>query len=369
MPAHYAVRRERAAPRYTIRRREIAAPRERQVAPAFVERVQAPRHIVNVREQRSPFIQYVRAPRAERRTVYVRREIAPAVAYHPTYLTGRVVRVRRNYVVLRPPVGEAITVACACYRHYRHYRTGSYATVPAMYRNGTYVAYPYHAPSNVYYAASPYYGSWDNDGDENDNDDGYYNSAPYYYNYGQPYYGNGGYYNNVPYYGQSPYYDQSPYDNCLWSDNDGDEGPYCAQQSGYYTGYPYNASPYNGYPYSAGYPYDTGYPNNGYPYGTAYPYGNDPYGSTYPYGGSPYGMYSGYGYGTPYAPQQVQGIVIAKTGSIIMLLGANGLKPIMVDAGPALQNGLSANGPIAAGQVVDAYGYYSGDTFIATMLV
>jgi hypothetical protein len=74
-------------------------------------------------------------------------------------------------------------------------------------------------------------------------------------------------------------------------------------------------------------------------------------------------------YGSPYAPQQVQGLVVAKTGSILMVLGANGLKPIIVDAGPAMQGGYAVNGPVAVGQVIDAYGYYTGNTFMATALM
>jgi hypothetical protein len=40
-----------------------------------------------------------------------------------------------------------------------------------------------------------------------------------------------------------------------------------------------------------------------------------------------------------------------------------------VNEQPAMQNGYAVNGPVAVGQVVDAYGYYSGDTFVATALM
>jgi hypothetical protein len=69
-----------------------------------------------------------------------------------------------------------------------------------------------------------------------------------------------------------------------------------------------------------------------------------------------------------YAPQQVQGLVVAKTGTTLMVLGANGTQPIFVNAAPALQNGNAFNGPVAVGQIVDAIGYYNGDTFVATAL-
>jgi hypothetical protein len=78
-----------------------------------------------------------------------------------------------------------------------------------------------------------------------------------------------------------------------------------------------------------------------------------------------YASYSPYG---AYAPQQVQGIVIGRSGDNLMVLGANGT-PTFVYAAPALQSGYTVNGPIRPGQIIDAYGYYSGGTFIATSLV
>jgi hypothetical protein len=310
---HYSAHRTYSAPHY---RHEVMRQRFGQSAP-FMERARvAPR---TIRAKTAPFVQYVPMPRHERkyaaapavvrsplmRAVYPPR-VRRTVAYHPAYLTGRVVSIRRNVVVLQPPTGSAIPVSCNCYDRFR---TGSYVTVPAVYSNGSYSAYPY---SPQYYPQvaqwySNYYGTpatyvngyyvpqsayaatsiWDNDAD------GYNNTYP------QPYYGN-----------YSQYYaNSSPYDNCMWSDNDGDENSYCAA------------------PQTAGY------------------------------------------YGSPYAPQQVQGLVVAKTGSILMVLGANGLKPIIVDAGPAMQGGYAVNGPVAVGQVIDAYGYYTGNTFMATALM
>jgi hypothetical protein len=82
------------------------------------------------------------------------------------------------------------------------------------------------------------------------------------------------------------------------------------------------------------------------------------------YNGVPYGA-AATPYGA-YAPQQVQGLVVAKSGSMLMLLGANGMQPIFVNAAPALDNGFALNGPVAVGQFVDAVGFYNGDTFMAT---
>jgi hypothetical protein len=64
----------------------------------------------------------------------------------------------------------------------------------------------------------------------------------------------------------------------------------------------------------------------------------------------------------------VQGVVIGRSGDTLMLLGANGT-PTFVYAAPALQSGYTVNGPIQAGQIVDAYGYYNGSTFVATALL
>jgi hypothetical protein len=53
---------------------------------------------------------------------------------------------------------------------------------------------------------------------------------------------------------------------------------------------------------------------------------------------------------------------------MLMVLGSSGT-PTFVYAAPALQSGFTANGPVAPGQIIDAYGYYSGNTFIATAIV
>ena len=71
---------------------------------------------------------------------------------------------------------------------------------------------------------------------------------------------------------------------------------------------------------------------------------------------------------TPYAPAQVQGVVVGSSGSTLMVLGGNGLKPILVNDAPALQNGLAFSGQPAVGRLVNAYGFYQGDTFVATAI-
>ena len=50
-----------------------------------------------------------------------------------------------------------------------------------------------------------------------------------------------------------------------------------------------------------------------------------------------------------------------------MVLGANGLNPILVNDAPALASGNAFAQP-QLGRLVDAIGYYQGNTFVATAL-
>jgi hypothetical protein len=370
-PVHYATPARvthHAAPAH------FAAParREHAAAPApFVQRVAPQRTTHQARATTTaPFVQYVRtaphvqherstrtviAPRLER-SVYASRGHAIPVVYHPRYVVGRVARVRSNEVVIDPPAGTPIVV--------RDVIIG--AAAPAI-PVGTYVTLPVTYTNGYYAYAPPAYGGYNYD----------YGYAPQYdYAYAPPIYCNGnsstalyaallpavvgiltgngssfssndltslalgtaaganncvaytpgGYYTPgyaapidygynapavtqaVPYYAPSVY--ATPYDNCLAGDEDGDE--MCAPATGY-----------------------------------------------------TYDNYSAYG---AYAPQQVQGVVIGRTGDLLMVLGASGT-PTYVYAAPALQSGYAINGPIQPGQIIDAYGYYSGNTFIATALV
>lgn len=69
-----------------------------------------------------------------------------------------------------------------------------------------------------------------------------------------------------------------------------------------------------------------------------------------------------------YAPSQVQGVVVGSSGSTLMVLGSNGMKPVLVNDAAALSNGLAFSGQPAAGRLVTAYGFYDGNTFVATAL-
>src|SRR5581483_6702899 len=60
---------------------------------------------------------------------------------------------------------------------------------------------------------------------------------------------------------------------------------------------------------------------------------------------------------TPYAPAQVQGVVVGTSGSTLMVLGSNGLNPVLVNDAPALQDGLALSGQPAVGRLISAYGF------------
>jgi hypothetical protein len=276
------------------------------------------------------------------------------IAYHPAYLAGRVVSVTRQRIILDPPVGSPVVVRDIAIADPAAYiPVGTYVTLPVSYNNGyysvysqpTYNGYAYAPPAYCYGPSSTLYAALipavigalsGNSAGLNSTDlaalaltaaSGSSSCASYPGSYGSPLpyavpvtYGDSVYAVPQTYAGTSypvdTYYNDSyaayptPYD-CAWSDddNDGDGGCVAPQQ-------------------------------------TAFAY-------------SPYAAYT---------PQQVQGLVIAKTGSMLMVLGANGTQPVFVNAAPALSNGYALNGPVAVGQIVDAIGYYNGDTFIATAL-
>lgn len=360
--------REARAPRMYAAPHAFMAPRRevREVRTLPVQRRFARRAQV-VRSRFAPFVQYAHVmPHRARvraiiasplmRAVYVPRRRISAMLYHPALLTGRVMEIRRNQLVLQPLTGSRIVVN-RYIPNYRRYRVNQFATVPAVYNGAGSYAYacsPQYYPQVAQYYAN-YYGTQvayvNGCYVPQTAQTAYYNDAyapSYGYGYAQPY----------PY--ASTY--GTPYDSCMWSsdeDNDGDG--YCGADGG---------AQYNAYPSGYGAYGNTGYPD---PYGyNRYPspYGYNGYPDTGGYNGypvnGPYGAYGQYG---GYAMQQVQGLVVAKTGTTLMVLGGNGLKPIFVNAGPAIQSGYAVNGPVAVGQVINAYGFYSGDMFVATALI
>jgi hypothetical protein len=67
---------------------------------------------------------------------------------------------------------------------------------------------------------------------------------------------------------------------------------------------------------------------------------------------------------TPYYNAQIQGVVVAATGPTMLLLTPS-LQPVFVNISPAEQFG-SVQAGLRPGTFVDAYGYYNGNTFVAT---
>ena len=285
------------------------------------------------------------------RAAYAARARTIPVAYHPAYLAGRVIRVTEREVVLQPPTGTPLTV------YYEGVPNptavlpvGDYVTVPATYSNGvydlytspTYMGYNYTTPQYCYAPSSTLYtallptvlGALTGGQQMNATDLAAVAASAL---------ASGSYGNSCTAY----------------------------PPAGYAPSYPVNYAP--SYPapvsYAPSYPVTyatTAYPTSGYGYGT--PYDNCVWtdsGTCAPVQPA----YSSYGPYGAYAPQQVQGLVIGKTGNMLMVVGANGSSPTFVDASAAMQNGYTVNGPVAVGQVIDAYGFYNGNTFYATTLV
>ena len=372
-----APRRTFAMPVHREQRAQVhAMPRERFVNKApFVQRI-TPRRIEARENNRTgaPFREVVRlrSPRVTRFTTVrqvvssplMRAVNAPRtrmrVVYHPAYLTGRVIRIRRRIVVLQPPFGQQIFVnAAALPRPVAYLPVNSYVTVPVTYANGMYSLYtpPGYAYNAYGYNGYPYAG---------------YNG--YAYPYGAGAYCNGG--SSLMYAALLPTVLSAISGGGNLNPSDLASLALTAVASGSSSCYPgydpygaYGAAPvYNNYPgnYSP-YPVYNSYSEYG---SYATPYDNCAWGDN---GGDESNCATNFGGGYPgyggYGLQQMQGLVVGRTGSMLMVLTGNGMSPTFVNAAPAFQNGYSVNGPVAVGQVIDAYGFYNGNTFVATSIV
>lgn len=304
------------------------------------------------------------------RTAFASRTRTIPVVYHPRYLVGRVRSIRRNVIVIDPPTGSPVFVRNVAVEGVPAVPVGSVVTLPVTYINGM---YQYVAPQ---YAYSPQYGYSPN-----------YGYTPQYdYAYAPPVYCNGN--SSTALYaallpavvgmltGNGSNLNSSDLASLALGAAGGAGNCMTYAPNAYY-GQQYVNAPVNyGYaaPVSYAVPvttYDTSY--NAPYYATPYDnclYSGDEDGDENGCASTPY-MYNGntsYSPYAPYTPQQVQGVVIARSGDTLMVLGSSGT-PTFVYAAPALQSGYTVNGPIQPGQIVDAYGYYSGNTFIATALV
>ena len=300
----------------------------------------------------APFAQVIR-PRGEGRRL--------------DYLSGKVVKVDNDAVVLENPLGQTFVVRGWHGRHNKHW-ADRVLSMPVVYQNGAYYVYQ---PSLVEVAPAAYTSSV--------YPAGYGYVAPYSY---APSYG------YAPAYGYAPdYAASSALSNVLSSVLGGSQSSLTnSLLTNYLASYLVSSiggSGSNYAPaYNAGYAAPIGYvsPDTSYAYPAtyssplAYNYPmtcvyNDPYGgSSYDPSCAPVATQTYYTSPTAYAPSQVQGVVVSSSGSSLMVLGANGLKPIIVNDAPALESGYAINGQPQVGRLISAYGFYQGNTFVATAL-
>lgn len=297
------------------------------------------------------------------------RDRAIPVVYHPRYVAGRVASVRNNVVVVDPPAGDPIVI--------RNVVVGSSAPVIPV---GTYVTMPVTYTNGYYTYAPPVYADYNYNYD--------YGYAPQYqYAYAPPMYCNGD--SSTALYaallpavvgmltGSGSSYGSNDLSSLALTAATGGNNCVAYAPSAYEV--PSYATPVD-YGYSAPVSYSvpvpvsyavtqaTPYYAPAYavtPYDTCLAGDEDGDESCAPESGYTYDNYSSYG---AYTPQQLQGVVIGRSGDTLMVLGPGGT-PTFVYAAPALQSGYTVNGPIQPGQIIDAYGYYSGNTFVATALV
>jgi|GEM_PF-2363830 len=320
------------------------------------------------------------------------------VVYHPAYVAGRIVRVSNGTMYVASSSGQITRIIVRDVRlPSRIVVLNRYVAVPVRYVNSEYVyytgtgynGYVYDPSMSQWYTYNPY---------------GAY-SAYNPYQYASPYdYG----YNPYPNYGYSPYGYPTTSGGSILSDlllgavisyalpallgqngngtssllsgllttglvaglggNGYGYNPYGYNPYAYSNPYAYNPSAYNPYAYTSGYaPTYSTYNPDEYAYN---PYSDNSY-NAYPAQYSAYAVQPAYApYGTPLATAQVQGVIMASSGSTLMVIGQNGVTPILINATPAIQNGYT-NGPLVPGRVISAYGYYQPgtNTFIATALM
>lgn len=292
------------------------------------------------------YARQVSVPQMRRRIVLRRMPARRSTLRAVAYLAGTVIGRNRNYIVLRPSVGGEIPVRFVNSRDADvNFAEGQFVALPVRYSHGSYCyARRYHSRKDAenysYYNSGSYMNGltvlspryW-NDGEADDMYRSYYAQNTMYYDDGDPDDINGNYagygYNSHGYYDPNydPYYNNADYST-------------------------YDPN-YDNAGYSA---YDPYYSNANY---SAYnPYYNDPnYSTNNPY----YGNYMGNN-----ALQTIEGIIIARTGSNLVVLTPN-FTPMIVDAGAAMDYG-NTNGPLVAGRWITAYGYSANNTFVATFL-
>ncbi len=278
------------------------------------------------------------------------------------FVAGRVVRTDADNVFVETPIGQTVVVR-GWHGHRKHWNWGSQmVTIPVVYQNGAYYAYQ----TNIVPAAFTSY------------------VYPAVANYGYaPDYG------SVTGYGYTPVYSNSQdYANYAMASTltsvvssllNGSNGSSLTHSllTNYLTSYALSSLAGNTPAFTSVYPTGYAVPASYAPINSPLTYNypmtcvsSDPYngGSYYDPSCAPAATTTYYTSASAYAPAQVQGVVVGASGSTLMVLGANGLKPVMVNDAPALSNGLAYSGQPAVGRLVTAYGFYDGNSFVATSL-
>jgi hypothetical protein len=318
-----------------------------------------PERFANRPENQVPFADVVRPRAARFHSAGYRSE---------QFVAGRVVRTDADNVFIENPIGQTVVVR-GWHGHPKHWNWGSQmVTIPVVYQNGAYYAYqPNVVPAGfstyVYPAVANY---------------GYAPEYAYAPDYG-----------NVTDYGYAPAYSNSQdYANYALASTltgvvssllNGSNGSSLTHSllTNYLTSYALSSLTGNGGAFTTAYPASYVAPVSYAPVASPLTYNypmtcvyNDPYNGSSYYDPScaPAATTTYYTSASAYAPAQVQGVVVGASGSTLMVLGANGLNPVLVNDGPALNSGLAFSGQPAVGHLVTAYGFYDGNTFVATSL-
>jgi hypothetical protein len=316
----------------------------------------------------APFVQRVRNDRDDTQVPFaevVRPQGAHFERHEEAFVAGRVVDEDDNDLFLENPAGETIVVRGWHGRHRHWHWADRDVTVPVVFENGAFVAVgsPIVPATFTSFVAPQTFTSF-----VVPSSDLLMPAATYVPAYGY-----------VPDYAYVPAYSATPdYTNyavastlsSLLSNVLGSHSNSLANSllTNYLASYALSSlsgsSPAQGDIYPAAYTSPLSYA-----YPTTCVYSDPNTGSTY-YDPScaPAATQTYYTSASAYAPAQVQGVVVGTSGSTLMVLGSNGLNPVLVNDAPALQDGLAFSGQPAVGRLINAYGFYQGNTFVATAL-
>jgi hypothetical protein len=360
----------------------VSQPAPQRVAPAYRQRAAILPPAYHHSAGRSVFYGRAAAPASPRRAYYVpvAKRAEPFIAHRVPFVQAMRPVQRHDRVLPATIVREAPFVQYVPSNTREQHRSSFVQTVYVNRPADNEIVYQRWIRRAQHYDSygPPYGNAWgwnrhdrERRGDDGEPDD---NNAYYGYNGYNSYFNNAvyndAYYNDwnagnwyAPYYTRTPYYNNGYYDNGYYGNGFYDP-------NAYYGSYPYGNAPY----------LDGGLGTVGTiitlaqlagvnlgdlgVLGDLAGTGGGYYGSGYapPYYAQPY--YSGYG--NPYSPSQLTGLVVSNNGYEMIVMTPN-FTPVVVDDAPAYQLGyVSSN--VRSGALIDALGYYSGSTFIATAI-